>query len=200
MISKQDSPVTTHLTLPHKNSLSAPKISLAVPSFTHTLVTTTMDEPIPTPPYAAAAHTASILATALPNNNDVDAFDPTVMFRHHYDAHGRNIFSLTPEFTSNGNGNPVDNSLQHPLPSNWPTTMSSSPWKRLTVFANRPTPCCAAVTSLITVVAIIDSLAIGADALLYPPPNVVRPLPMSVFKQAFSPANPSKSKKRKEEE
>ena len=59
-----------HLTLLRKNSLSAPNISLALSSFTHSLVTTTMNGPIPTPSYDAATRAASVLATALPNNDD----------------------------------------------------------------------------------------------------------------------------------
>ena len=123
-----------HLTLSCKNSLSAPKISLALLSFTHSLVTTTMDEPISTPPYANVTRAASVLATALPNNYDtvypsVDTLNPTVLFPHHYDAHGGNIFSLTPEFISNGNNDPVDKSLKRSLPNKLTCMVMLRQWR-----------------------------------------------------------------------
>ena len=72
-----------------------------------------MDEPIPTPPSAAAVRAASVLGTALRPDNDlafllIDALNPTVLFGNHYDAQGSNILSLTPNFISNGSVNRVD--------------------------------------------------------------------------------------------
>ena len=154
-----------------------------------------MDESIPTPPSAAAAHAASVLGTALRPDDDaaflsIDAPNPTVLFGSYYDAQGCNILPLTPDSISNGNFDPLHNYLKCSLPSVSSPIVSSSPQKCPAVSAKRPTPRCAALSGLITVAVIVDLIAAGVDALIPPPPRVVRPSPVSVFNKVLSAAAP----------
>ena len=162
-----------------------------------------MAEPIPTPPCAASARTASVLQTSLLPNLDApplsaDAIDPTKLFGNHYDYHGgniSNIVSLTPEFINNDTTE-SDNSSKRPLPLDCSPTMASSPRKQQAVSVNCPSPRRVALAGLMVLGAVVDQNIAGlhANAFLPPLPCVARPLPFSVLDHALDPAAPTNKK------
>ena len=128
-----------------------------------------MAQPIPTPSSAAVGRATSVLAMAQPPPYD-NAFmfdvgiDATKLFGRHYNTHGGNIVSLTPQIIWDDSPT-VDNLLKQSLPSARIAAMPSSPRKHPSVASNQSTLQRDALAGLVALGAVVDPNADGANSL-----------------------------------